>query len=230
MSIAEVVTSVRDLCDQNNDNRDIATGDDSTKRFPLSQKGVHVDTLKVYVDDVLKTLNTDYTLEILGDLTIVIFTIAPVDEASIVADYIYSDFSDATIEQYLNKYVEFLDDYQCDQQTDDAKIFVCGKKNLSHVEVVDLGNHALSPETSDDVNGIYTFATSYYGGVYINGGHHDIYNAAADLWIVLASRAQTIKGSLGDEKIEIEDRTNREFCISQAWKLRPSKSSQAVRR
>jgi len=96
----------------------VSADDDLTKVFHLPHENVEVSA--VYLDDVLKTLTTHYSVdEFAGTVT---FVTAPGEDAVIVVPYTYTLWREEDIQQAILDavYHLFPEFYVCDLQTDKA--------------------------------------------------------------------------------------------------------------
>ena len=153
-----------------------------------------------------------------------------IDELRILIEDPGTDFTDAQLYKYLNKYRGYLDDVALGAENDSYLVWWCKYKYLDN-RILDsaLDTPILEAAyTADDINGMYTFAVAV-DAVYIKANFFDLYMTASDMWMVRASQA-TFSGNvkLGDETIP-QDKYNKEYCIQKYWMLRPSSFSQSTR-
>jgi len=153
------------------------------------------------------------------------------DELRILIEDVGStDFTDAELKKYLNKYRGYLDEYGLTAENDDYLVWWCKYKYLDN-RILDSAIDTPIPEvdyTADDVNGMYTFAVAV-DNVYIKANFFDLYMTASDIWMIRSAQA-TFSGpvKLGDEIVP-QDKYNKEYCIGKYWDLRPSSVSQSAR-
>jgi len=102
MVYSEIIDVVTACGIQNNVvNESVGTGDGTTKTFTLDYGPVIGGTDKIYVDSVLKTRTTDYTIN--EEWKTITFTTAPADTKAIKADYKYypTGYVDSDIDRFI---------------------------------------------------------------------------------------------------------------------------------
>lgn len=253
MTILELLRSKID--DSLISSHDEATGDGTSTKFQLDNIVVYPDSYKVYVAGTLKTETTHYTLDKANGL--VTFVTAPANLAEITIDYQYSDFTDAELDIFLNKYKSWVEFYLTGEDsagliyttrggaiarnTQDfapETVSYADSASAKHQDldgslydangdILDDASPSIVSE-ADYIGGIFTFTTSP-GTVIFKGWEHDTDSAASDLWLVCAGKATSGTVKIGDVSEQVMDKTNREFCIQQHWNVRKSKSTSARR-
>ena len=153
------------------------------------------------------------------------------DELRILIEDVGStDFTDAELKKYLNRYRGYLDEYGLTAENDDYLVWWCKYKYLDN-RILDSAINTPIAEadyTADDINGMYTFAVAV-DFVYIRANFFDLYQTASDMWMIRAAQAKhSGPVKLGDETIP-QDKYNKEYCIGKYWDFRQSTVSQSTR-
>ena len=198
--------------------------------------GIAGTDFHVYINGA-EVLPADYTLD--ATLGMITFDTAPALKATLEFVYKYSDFTDTWLQEMMNKYLTYLSEgpgggnpgYPLRILDDDYKIWVSDYKFIdsSGFASYDSDGSTITPSVYDYINGRFEFTSEYSSGVFIKGRSYDVKECACEIWKYRAAVAENLKHSLGTERIEVEDKYSRDFCLKQVMLFSESKSIQASR-
>ena len=150
----------------------------------------------------------------------------------LIEDESAEDFTDAQCQMYLNKYRGYTEGYSLSAESTDYLVWISPYKYLDNRSLRSGSDSStvISEDdyTADDINGIFTF-TKEQSAVYLYANYFNLYQTAADMWLVRAAQAtHSGKIKLGDEELPM-DKYNKEYCIGKYWNLCTSSSMQMER-
>ena len=128
-----------------------------------------------------------------------------------------------TTRRYVDELQIFSEDYAYDNE---SRVYLITYSNIMNLVLLDDDFTEINSSnyTLDAENGLVTFDDSYTvpSVVYATFTYHDLFNAVAECWKYMASKAKISgKVKLADEDLP-EDYSSREYCIRKYWDHKPS--------